>query len=238
MKRWAVIVVILYLCALLALTMPLLFAAFYPSMSVANMAGIFLAWPYWMAVAVMTFGQAVMLLVPVDTTFRRLNVQRSIIWPVLASGLMIGLLAGGAAVSILEFIYRDSAIDSGRLLIGLAIVPVVWLAWTLIFHRLNRDSQPMDVITRQCRILLKGSILELLVAVPTHVVARHRDYCCAGYLTFLGIAFGVATMIFSFGPGVFLLYVRRWNQIHPNLESRRTRPGQRGWNRPRRDLGD
>ena len=218
MKRWAVLVVILYLCALLALTMPLAIGAFYPSMSVGNMAEVFLAWPYWMVLAVMTFGQAVMLLVPVDTTFRRPNIQRSVVWPVLASGLMIGLLAGGAIVSILEFIYRDTALDWRNLLLGIAVVLVLWLAWTLIFYRLNRDSPPMDVVTRHCRLLLKGSILELLIAVPTHVIARYRNYCCAGFLTFLGIAFGLAIMIFSFGPGVFLLFVKRWNQIHPNLE--------------------
>lgn len=218
MKRWAVLVVILYLCVLLGLTMPLLIGAFYPSVRVGNLAEIFLAWPYWIALAAMTLGQAVMLLVPVDTAFRRPKVRRSVIWPVLASGFMAGLLAAGAAVSIIESIYGANALSSGNLLLGLAIVAVVWLAWTLIFYRLNRDSQPMDVVTRQCRHLLKGSILELLIAVPTHVVARYRDYCCAGFLTFLGIAFGVATMIFSFGPGVFFLYVRRWNQIHPNLE--------------------
>ena len=219
MKRWAVIVVILYLCVLLSVTMPLLIGAFYPSVKVGNLAEVFLTWPYWMALAVMALGQSVMLLVPVDTTFRRPKVQRSVIWPVLASGLMIGLLVVGAVASILEFIKGDNALNSASLLIGIAIVVAVWLAWTLIFYRLNRDSKPMDVVTSQCRHMLKGSILELLVAVPTHVVARYRDYCCAGFLTFLGIAFGMATMIFSFGPGIFLLYVKRWNQIHPHLES-------------------
>lgn len=219
MKRWAVMVVILYLCVLVALTMPLLIAAFYPSMKVGNLAEVFVAWPYWFALAAMTLGQTVMLLVPVDTTFQRRKARRSVIWPVLASGLMIGLLVAGAAVSILEFIYSSDALNGGSLLFGMAIVLAVWLAWTLIFYQLNRDSKPMDVVTRQCRYLLKGSILELLIAVPTHVVARYRNYCCAGFLTFLGIAFGLATMIFSFGPGVFFLFMKRWNQIHPQPES-------------------
>ena len=87
--------------------------------------------------------------------------------------------------------------------------------WTLVFYRTSRDAAPMDVITRQCRYLLKGSILELLVAVPTHIVARARDYCCAGFWTFLGIAFGVSVMLFSFGPGVFFLFAARWKRLHP-----------------------
>jgi hypothetical protein len=51
--------------------------------------------------------------------------------------------------------------------------------------------------------------------VPTHIVARARDYCCAGFYTFLGIAFGVAVMLFSFGPGVFFLFAARWKRLHP-----------------------
>ena len=80
--------------------------------------------------------------------------------------------------------------------------------------------QPMDVVTRQCRYLLKGSILELLVAVPTHIVARARDYCCAGFWTFFGIAFGVSVMLFSFGPGVFFLFAARWKRLHPQRTGR------------------
>jgi hypothetical protein len=218
MKHWALLVVALYFCILLALTWPALIVALYPSVRVRELAGIFQVWPYCMALAAMTLGQAVMLVVPVGTTSRRPKVQRSVIWPVLASGLMIGLLVAGATASVIEFIYSDTAADQGSLLLSIGIVSAVWVAWTIIFYRLNRNSQPMDVVTRQCSHLLKGSILELLIAVPTHVIARYRNYCCAGVLTFIGIAFRIATMIFSFVPGVFLLFVKRWNQIHPPLE--------------------
>jgi hypothetical protein len=77
------------------------------------------------------------------------------------------------------------------------------------------------VISRQCRHLLKGSVLELLIAVPTHVVARSRDYCCAGYSTFIGITLGLAVLLLSYGPGVFFLFVERWHRLHKY----RTPPG-------------
>ena len=80
----------------------------------------------------------------------------------------------------------------------------------------------MDVVTRQCRLLFRGSVLELFVAVPTHVVARVRDYCCAGTWTFIGIATGLAVMLFAFGPAVFFLFVARWKRLHP--ESRLSPP--------------
>jgi hypothetical protein len=163
----------------------------------------------------MVLGQAALLVVPVRVASRRPVTRRSLLWPILAAGLMMGGLAVGALYSMFEFLYRGkgpSWIWSGALGAG----GILWLAWTLIFFRLSRNTEPAaDVVSHQCRLLLKGSILELLIAVPTHIVARARDYCCAGVMTFIGIALGVSVMLFSFGPAVFFLYVERWHRLHP-----------------------
>jgi hypothetical protein len=63
------------------------------------------------------------------------------------------------------------------------------------------------------RLLIAGSILELLVAVPTHVYSRAKDHCCGGYATIWGIGVGISVMLFAFGPGVFFLFVRRWASV-------------------------
>ena len=161
-------------------------------------------------------GQAIMLFVPVDLAMQRPTTHRSVVWPTLASGLMAGTLCVGLLLSVLEFVKRENAAD----LLGngwplLAMVVPLWAAWTVIFYRIGREAAPMDVITKQCRYLLRGSILELLVAVPTHIVARARGYCCAGFLTFVGIACGISVMLFSFGPSVFFLFAARWRRLHP-----------------------
>jgi hypothetical protein len=212
MKRWAVLVVLLYFLILVALTAPLILVAFYPQMRASDALSVYLEWIYWAGVGVMVVAQAAMLLVPVELSLGRPTTRRSVLWPILASGLMMGLLGVGAAMSIDEFIRKEAVIDKALPWVAL---PVVWAVWTVVFARTSRDSAPMDVVTRQCRYLLKGSILELLVAVPTHIVARGRDYCCAGFSTFLGIAFGVSVMLFSFGPGVFFLFAVRWKRLHP-----------------------
>jgi hypothetical protein len=85
----------------------------------------------------------------------------------------------------------------------------------VLFYRSSRGANPPDVISRQCRLLLRGSILELLIAVPTHIVARSRDYCCAGAMTFVGLTLGISVMLFSYGPAVFFLYAERWRRLHP-----------------------
>jgi hypothetical protein len=219
MKRWAVVVVVLYVLTLIALTWPLWYIAFYPRGDLREVADVVSMPAYWMWLVLMAFGQAAMLLVPVSRTSSRPVHRRPVIWPALASGLMMALLACGFVAAVYEFLRKDKALDvfDDYLPLCLAGIAGCWLVWTLVFYRVNRGADAMDVVTRQCRLLLKGSILELLVAVPTQIVARYRDYCCAGALTFLGIAFGLSVMIFSFGPGVFLLFVHRWRQLHPHL---------------------
>ncbi len=92
---------------------------------------------------------------------------------------------------------------------------------------MSKGAEASDLISRQCRALLKGSILELLVAVPTHLVARSRNYCCAGFMTFIGLTMGISVMLFSFGPAIFFLYADRWKRLQPKdrtASSLATRP--------------
>jgi hypothetical protein len=65
------------------------------------------------------------------------------------------------------------------------------------------------------RWLLRGSILELLIAVPSHVLVRRRDDCCAPAGTFWGIATGISVMLLCFGPGIFFLFVARCRKLKP-----------------------
>ena len=173
------------------------------------------AWELWAWVVLMGVAQAVFLVVPVRFASRRPVSRRTLLAPILTSGLMAALLAAGLAYSISEF---ELAGGSGSKWgwIPFALGGGVWLAWAAYFWRFSAAQAPQDAVKEQAKALLKGSILELLVAVPTHVVARWRDYCCAGLMTFVGIACGIAVMLFAFGPGVFFLYVERWRRLHPD----------------------
>jgi hypothetical protein len=165
--------------------------------------------------AVMFASQLALLAVPVQVASLRPVTQGPLWRTILAGGLMAGGLAGGAFLSIYEFVASNQDHGAGYAWMALALALLTWCVWALVFSRLSRETAPADIVSRQCRCLLKGSILELLIAVPTHVVARYRGYCCAGMLTFIGLTMGVSVMLFAYGPAVFFLFVERWNRLHP-----------------------
>ena len=214
MKRWALIVAALYVALLLVLTVPAILLAFAPQVSGKEVVKEFAFWPYWLWLVVMFVSQLALLAVPVRVASLRPVTQGPIWRTLLAGGLMAGGLAGGAFLSIYEFLVRDNW--SNKLLwtaVGLAIL--TWGFWALVFSRMSRRVEPADLVSRQCRYLIRGSILELLIAVPTHIVARYRDYCCAGFMTFIGLTMGVSVMLFAYGPAVFFFFVERWKRLHP-----------------------
>ena len=215
MKRWALVVVALYLLILVVLTVPVILLAFAPKASAPEAAESYLCFPYWLWVSVMVLGQAALLVVPVRVASRRPVTRRALLLPVVTTGLMMGGLAAGAMYSLLEFALRDKALEGWFWWAGIGAGLVIWCVWAVLFYRASRDANPSDVISRQCRLMLRGSILELLVAVPTHIAARSRDYCCAGFMTFVGLTLGISVMLFSFGPAAFFLYAERWRRLHP-----------------------
>jgi len=84
---------------------------------------------------------------------------------------------------------------------------VLWLAWAIVFYLCFRNAS--TIVTRALAWLLKGSVLELLVVVPCHVIVRRRHDCSAPSATSIGIVTGLAVTLLSFGPGVLLLYKKR-----------------------------
>ena len=216
MKRWALIVAGLYFLILAALTVPVIMLVFVPQAELKEVVTAYSAGWYWLLLGVMAASQLALLTVPVRVATRR-PVTRSALWPtLLAGGLMMGGMVAGACCCLYEFIFRDHGDWNWIAWLAIGLGGLTWGLWLFVFFRMSKTANASDQISRQCQLLLKGSILELLIAVPTHIVARYRGYCCAGLMTFIGLTMGVSVMLFSFGPAVFFLYVDRWKRLHPS----------------------
>jgi len=219
MKRWALVVAVLYLLVLAALTAPFLQLTLgtgsHPEIDRSDSIAVLAEPGYWIIVVLMAVCQLALLAVPVRVASRR-PVTSGALWPtVLAAGLMMGILVMAAFFAFDEFVYGEGAGNELLAWAGLAAGAGTWGIWAFIFGRAARRVPPRDFVTRQCRLLFAGSILELLIAVPTHIVARYRGYCCAGFMTFIGLTMGVAVMLFAFGPALYFLFAERWRRLHP-----------------------
>ena len=245
MKRWAVLTVMLYALALIVLTLPILLVAFggwtktSSSIGFANALAIYLNLGYWIWLAVLVGGQVLLLLLPLNIAERRLPARRPLKVPVIVTAFFLANLCFAGIFSILCAIFKDGAFnifdwfaflnatpnqngqssnnDSGwSVLVSMILLLLVfWVIWAVVFRTFAKQDDPDAFLKRITRWLLRGSILELLIAVPTHVIVRRRDDCCAPAGTFWGIASGVSVMLLCFGPGVFFLFFERMNRLKP-----------------------
>jgi hypothetical protein len=248
MKRWAILIVLLYALALLILTLPVVLLAFgnwglkNSPFGIKDALAIYANGAYWLWLAVLVAGQFLLLLLPIDLSERRLPARRKLKVPVIVTAFFLMNLFLAGLLSLLCAIFKDAGLgilDLGSFLNWLAnavyhnptsrtqdsdwqsvasfLLPVLvfWLIWGIIFRRATRSDEPDALLKRATRWLMRGSILELIIAVPSHVVARRRDDCCAPIGTFWGIATGISVMLLCFGPGVYFLFVERIKRLQP-----------------------
>jgi hypothetical protein len=249
MKRWAVLTVLLYALALLLLTVPVLLIAFggwtkNGVMGLPDALKIYLSWGYWFWLAVLLAGQALLLLLPINLAERRLPARRPVKIPVIVTGLFLAnLFVAGLATLLCALFKENSAIngieifqrlnpfptrqpDSDWSLVSgmLTTLVLFWVVWVVIFRNFAKSDDPDSLLKRSTRWLLRGSILELLIAVPSHIFVRRRGDCCAPAGTFWGIATGISVMLLCFGPGVFFLFIERFERLKPKNDDKDSAP--------------
>lgn len=244
MKRWAAFTVLIYALALLLLTVPVLFVALADwgkqagGLAWKDILGVYASWGYWIWLAVLLGGQCLLLLVPIDIAEKRLPSRRKLKVPVIVTAFFLANLFLAGIFSILCAIFTDNAFQFFSFvdwILGhqsgqpptvhqtgwgvsatiFMTVAIFWIIWGIVFRNFAKDDAPYALLARAVRWLLNGSILELIVAVPSHVIVRRRDDCCAPAGTFWGIATGISVMLLCFGPGVYFLFVERMNRLQP-----------------------
>jgi hypothetical protein len=222
MKRWGIVITVFYAIIMVVLVVPgvLLFCLRHPT--AREFFDIVLEayhlWDLWIWLAILIGGQALLLFLSVDTSWRRLKPRQHVAVTAALAGLLTALLTFAAVWSLAAGISGDHFdkwplqpwngsrhwLFAGGVLVWAA---VLWAIWGAVFYLHYRSvSEPLSAIVSW---LLKGSALELLVALPAHIIVRHRNDCSAPVVTGWGIVTGVAVMLLCFGPGILALYKKR-----------------------------
>lgn len=213
MRRWGIAVTAFYCIVLVFLLIPL--TGWLLSDGTETVTGIWLdtlgemadpdAWLGWVFLTALAGAHFLLLGVTVDTTQRRPRNRAHVMKTITAVAVAVALLTVALLLSIAMAIGGDDALDIEWLMWLLFIAP--WLIWgSVLYLYRERVSDRLESVIGW---LIKGSVLELLVAVPCHVIVRQRDECSAPGVTALGIATGIAIMLMAIGPAVVFLYQKR-----------------------------
>lgn len=232
MRKWGILISIFY--ALIFLTLIVPGSMFLAGGDLSKWSGLvrgvkdsYTDWTFWIIAGAILGGQMLLLFLSVDTSFRRLKPRTHILVSCAVVTFLTALLSTAVIWSLVVAVRGDKFLDlvdnfSRRFLgdqehsvIFLLLIfwGAIWLLWAVLFFFYFRNSSP--TLTRLISWLLKGSVLELLIVVPCHVIVRRRDDCSAPAATSFGIATGVAIMLLSFGPSVLFLYKKRLDAYAP-----------------------
>jgi hypothetical protein len=214
MRKWGIVISVFYALILLGLIVPA--AVFISGIEVYTwtkfLSGVretYQDWFFWIPAGAILISQALLLFLSVDTSQKRLKPRAHILVSCTVGALLTAFLAS-AVIWSLGFAIRGD--DFWKPFFDkqtniLAFWGAAWLLWAILFYFYFRNSSA--VVTKIISWLLKGSVLELLIVVPCHVIVRRRHDCSAPAATSCGIATGLAIMLLSFGPSVLFLYKKR-----------------------------
>jgi hypothetical protein len=209
MKKWGLVITAVYALIVLGLLAPAFVALVATTPTLPDFLSMYQSWGVWVLAGVAVLGEFVLLMVSVDTSQKRIRRRSPIILSAITVGLFLMIVTGAIILSALAVLKLDVPI-LGTIARDLAMILIPWMVWGVLFYLFYKNSD--DPVTRAVTWLFRGSVLELLVAVPSHVIVRRRHECSAPIVTGFGIASGIAIMLLSFGPSVLLLFKKRMEQ--------------------------
>lgn len=219
MRKWGILVSIFYALIVLVLIVPGAVFLTGDNPTLPRVIGALREasgeWLLWLPVLAVLAGQALLLFLSVDTSQKRLKPRAHILVSCTVTGMLLALLVTAVVLSLGLAIssdkFMDKYFDTAAEVVGFWLI--AWLLWGVVFYWYARNST--EIVTRAVSWLLKGSVLELLIVVPCHVIVRRRHDCSAPIVTSFGIGTGIAIMLLSFGPSILFLIKKRLDSYPP-----------------------
>lgn len=211
MRKWGIVISVFYALIVVGLLVPAAVLLVSPSnwWTGGFREGILAAyreWPAWVPIIIVVGGQALLLFLSVDTSQKRLKPRTHILVSCAVGAILIALLTF-AVIGSVGVAIRGDKFGEGSFANPFVFFGTLWVFWGIVFYLFLRDSSA--IVNRIVSWLLKGSVLELLIVVPSHVFVRRRHECSAPAVTSFGIVTGIAIMLLSFGPSILFLYKKR-----------------------------
>lgn len=132
--------------------------------------------------------------------------RRRLIIPVVVASLMMAILAGALSLALGELTRLEGESWAPHAFWG--IMALNWIIWGIFLFIYSRGVERYRVLRRLITTVLAGSLVELLASVPSHLVVSRRPGCFVGIYTATGIIGGLYVMLWAFGPGIILLFLR------------------------------
>ena len=221
MRKWGIVISTFYAIVCLGLLLPAGTSLAYEkfegwSTFTTDIMNTWQDWLFWILAGTLLTSQALLLFLSVDTSQKRLKPRSHVLMSVAVGGALFALLSSAVIWSLGVAIKGEKA--WGKLFDEepniLLFWVILWVFWGVVFCLYFRRSS--EAVTRLVSWLLKGSVLELLIVVPCHVIVRRRHDCTAPVATSFGIVTGIAIMLLAFGPSVLFLYKKRLDQYAHN----------------------
>jgi len=121
-------------------------------------------------------------------------------------GFAVMLLSVGLLYSLIDLAKPVGESGDVGMWVFFLIPVALWCFWSFIFWVYWRSGDYYTWAGRVIRGLITGSVLELFVAVPIYATRQDECYCARG--SYAGLIFGATVLLWAFGPGVFLLFVK------------------------------
>lgn len=162
---------------------------------------------WWLGLAGLMLGCQALFIFGSGTMHLCRPIRKRRLWmPALVAAVMMVVLTGGAMLALGELAEVDG--NNWMLVAWWVILAMSWVFWFAIFFFATRRWARMRTLGLITSAMISGSLAELLAAVPSHMIVSRRPGCLVGIGTMLGIVAGLYVMLFAFGPGIVLLFLR------------------------------
>ena len=131
---------------------------------------------------------------------------RRLLIPVIVASLAMTVLVVGLICALIELADVDG--NDWFTYVFWGVIGLSWIGWSIVFFIWQRRKERYKVIRNLISTLLAGSLIELMVSIPSHIIVSRRPGCLVGIGTAIGIICGVGVMLWAFGPGIILLFLK------------------------------